>query len=252
MKNKLIIVLLVILISLFLVERFAENPLVDFQMELIPIEFGPRFKISCSIINRGLKTGEQIEFLLKLPKGLKLLEANNYTFFESMAPLTRKNLQWTIEAIEIGSYEIEGILLTKSGSLGKRIKAQTVCQMIIFLEKMKLTAATDWITPSDIYLTVKVDGTETRIPETGEISMVRGQIVDLNKIVYNDTVIEQPLLEAKVRDKDLLGSESLGSIEERIPLNLDSTWFITDKNKAELLLSSKSTINRVISSSYLF
>jgi hypothetical protein len=59
--------------------------------------------------------------------------------------------------------------------------------------------------------------------------------------------LSEESFEGKIQDKDLLGSESLGSIEKRIPLNLDAKWFVTDKGKAELLLSSRSTIQKVIS-----
>ena len=250
-KMKVILVLLVVLVSLFLVESYSQNPILDFDIKVTSIENNPTFKLSCTILNRGFKSGEQIRFQINLPDELKIVDQNSSAvFFESFSPLSSKKLEWTCEANEIGSYIVEGNLSIEKSCLTKTIKIRTICQMKIFLEQIRIPSTTDWTGASDVYLQVKIDGNEIRVPETSYISIFGGQIIELNKMLYNGTVIDPPSLEVKIFDEDFLGPESLGSFKANIPLNLDSTWIKTDNEKAEVNLSSKSTIQKVMQ--YIF
>lgn len=222
-KIKAIILLLLFFSSLFLIERYADRPVMDFQVKLIPLEISTRFNISCCIINGGMKTGKDISFQLKVPEGLRILNLNDSVFFPSFPPLTRKNLEWTIDAVKIGTFDIECTFSYGTETITKKLYIQAVYRMIIVLEKVKVIDDTDWLDPGDIYLAVKVNADEIRIPETGNMQMESGHTNFSNITIYNELVTTLPLVVINVWDEELLWSDSLGSINERVPFNLNST-----------------------------
>lgn len=241
-KTKIIIILLGILSSLILIDVYADRPIIDFHMELTPLETGSRFKFSCSLMNRGMKTGRNVSFVLKVPQGLKITNENMSAYFDSFPPLTKKYLEWTIEAVEIGTFDIECSAYSGTEVITKKLEVQAVYQMTIIVEKVRVIDDTDWFDPGEVYLMVRIDSTETRIPEEGEIRMENGDSVDINRVTYKRDVMKEPLLTINVLDRDLWGSDSLGSVNDYVPFNLGYTWFTTDNGKAEVLISSSSTI----------
>ena len=218
----------------------------DFHMVLTSLETDSRFKFACSLMNRGMKIGRNVSFVLEVPQGLKIISGKQSAYFDSFPPLTRENLEWTIEAVEMGAFDIGCSIYSETETMTKKLNVQAAYHMTIIIEKVKVIDDTDWLDPGEVYLIVKVDSTETRFPENGEVRMANGDSVDIYKVAYEEDVMKKPLLTINIWDRDPWGVDSLGSINDYAAFNLNPTWFTTDNGKAEVLISCTATIKVLI------